>query len=97
MKLYATQSALPGGIWHSDSSDSDDDTGEVGTTDSTTGVECTTQGTSNTTTCVHTVPVTTAPVVTTRHYTSAPSRTTALSTYSSLRKIEEEKRKHVRQ
>ena len=43
-----------------------------------------------------TAPVTTAPSVSTQHYTSAPLRATALSTYSSLRKVEEEKRKHVR-
>jgi len=46
--------------------------------------------------CTQTAPVTTAPAKCTQHYSSAPSRSTALSTYSSLRKVEEEKRKHVR-
>ena len=52
--------------------------------------------TSNVVQHTRTAPVTTAPSVSTQHYTSAPSRATALSTYSSLRKVEEEKRKHVR-
>lgn len=96
---------MPGGVWHSDSSEdtdhtaSDDDNDEVGggdMADSTSNVECVVVTTSNMTQCVQTAPVTTAPVVCTQHYTSAPSRTTALNTYSSLRKVEEEKRKHVR-
>ena len=64
--------------------------------DSTSNVECAVT-TSSLVRCIHTATVTTVPPVSTQHYKSAPSRATALSTYSSLRKVEEEKRKHVRQ
>lgn len=94
-------------MWHSDSgdeasqpasNDDDDDDDGVGggnLAGSTSNVDYTVITTSSPVRYVQTASAATTSV-STQHYSSAPSKATALSTYSSLRKVEEEKRKHVR-
>ena len=99
ISTFSLQSELPGGVWHNDSSsdndtnsqplaDDDDDThkGSV-VTQSTSMADPSISSSSSSRGSVHKVTVPLARTV--------PSRTTALNTYSSLRKVEEEKKKHV--
>jgi len=98
------QLELPGGVWHNDSN-SDNDTSQATTSssqqsandnDDTLQDSVVAQSTSaanpsiNSSSSEGSVHKVTVPIA-----RSVPSRTTALNTYSSLRKVEEEKKKHV--
>jgi len=96
------QSELPGGVWHNDTSSSENDTSLASTTSSQPpagdddGGSVIAQSTSVTDLSTNSIRAGGVHKVSVPVARTVPSRTTALNTYSSLRKVEEEKKKHVR-